>query len=171
MRVTTIRPGEYFGELGLMKKLPRTASAFAAAGTLIMSVDGMAFNSFFRNNKTLISEYNLRESPQDTSAQFLYMLHHAHTYNLFLAFLVKEVAQESIMFYRSVDHWEDIVNGYRIPFQAMGTGAQSDRRIRMYDIAPVIGDLIDIAYRIIERYIANDSKLQVCMDLVNVLLM
>ena len=115
----------------------------------------------FRGHKTLQSECELRAHPQDNPSQFLYMIHHPCTYQLFLGFLVKEVAQESLLFYCSVDRWEELVRGYLTPLLAMGSGALADRRVRMADIAPVVGDLVDIAYRIIERYVANESKLQV----------
>lgn len=44
--VTTLRPGDFFGEMSLLEKLPRSASALAEENCLVVEIDDMHFEDF-----------------------------------------------------------------------------------------------------------------------------
>ena len=90
-------PGDYFGELALIKDSPRLATVTAESEAILLSITRNHFHECFEDNPDLVSEFIVRMNGKHVSLQQL--LEHKRSKAAFVEHLEQQHGEENLKFY------------------------------------------------------------------------
>lgn len=111
-KIRWLRAGNYFGEIGMVTGMPHTATAIAAAGTVLLTADDAAFSAMYQDNRTVLTELKLRMMGDESHISLVLVLQHVRGYQMLLKFCKKEMNEENMVFWKDVDNLENYIRKY-----------------------------------------------------------
>ena len=167
----SLGPGDYFGELSLYSNSKCYATAVAVSGSLIISIPKSLFRAVFMERRTILAEIKLKLLKPDEPIPLILVLQHMTGFRQLLVFLKKELAQENVLFWKEVDAIEqyieykarNIKNYFNLSnLDDYNHEMDLGREIPMMDLHRPMEVIAEMMYRLVEKFIATDSPLQVC---------
>jgi len=99
VKVTTIGPGKYFGEIALVTDSPRTATIVTSSRTILLSITKEKFEQFFSENPEAYADFAIKLSREDVPLESV--LSHPTGFKHFAKFLQTEFSIENLNFYEA----------------------------------------------------------------------
>lgn len=130
-----IGPGRSFGEVSLVTSSTRTSTVTTLSPTVLMAIDDKTFRLIFDQQKEHLCVSNLRQFGDTVELHFI--LRHQQGYAAFLDFLKLEFSTDSLLFWCSVDRFEELCDRWEAGSADSKTMSPIIKRI-MHEITSAI---------------------------------
>lgn len=128
-------PGRSFGEVSLVTSSTRTSTVTTLAPTVLMAIDDKTFRLIFDQQKEYLCVRNLTQFGE--TVELHYILRHQQGFAAFLEFLKLEFSTDSLLFWCSVDRFEELCDRWEAGSADSRTVSPIIKRI-MHEITSAI---------------------------------
>eukprot|EP00475_Leptophrys_vorax_P029644 TRINITY_DN4375_c0_g2_i1.p1 TRINITY_DN4375_c0_g2~~TRINITY_DN4375_c0_g2_i1.p1 ORF type:complete len:629 (+),score=169.02 TRINITY_DN4375_c0_g2_i1:34-1887(+) len=106
MRLNTMGPGKYFGEIALVRDTLRTATVTTISRCVILSITKENFDKFFEEVPEAVADFQVKLARYD--AELKHFIHHPLGLEFFTKHLQQEVSTEHLNFWKDVQKFKTL---------------------------------------------------------------
>jgi CRP-like cAMP-binding protein len=106
MKLNTMGPGKYFGEIALVRDTLRTATITTVSRCVILSITKENFEKFFEEVPEAVADFQVKLARYD--AELKHFIHHPLGLEYFTKHLQQEVALENLNFWKDIQKYKTL---------------------------------------------------------------